>query len=59
MGSLRGLSQMESDAMAVVQLLDEATENLDELQLQKVFEDGEARSREALNDHYVSLRLIK
>ena len=45
--------------MAVVQLLDEATENLDELQLQKVFEDGEARSREALNDHYVSLRLIK
>ena len=59
MGSLRGLSQMESDAMAVVQLLDEATENLDELQLQKVFEDGEARCREALNDHYVSLRLIK
>lgn len=39
--------------------MNETNEGLSKSQLEEIFENGEKMCKEALDDHYVSLRLIK
>jgi hypothetical protein len=59
MGSLRGFSALESECYGIIELLSETTEKWNESVLEEMFEEGERKCKEALDDHYVSLRLAK
>ena len=59
MSPFSGFSQLEGEARSVLELLTDTTENLKPTQLQERIEAGERQSKEALDDHYVSMRLIR
>ena len=59
MSPFSGFLQLEGEARSVLELLTDTTENLKPTQLQERIEAGERQCKEALDDHYVSMRLIR
>jgi hypothetical protein len=59
MGSVKVFAQLENDARSIMDLLSQTSESLNLNELEQLFESGEVRCKDALDDHYVSMRLAR
>ena len=59
MGSLKAFTQLENEARSILDLLAQTSESLNSNKLEELFEAREIQCKEALDDHYVSMRLAR
>jgi hypothetical protein len=57
MGSQKLFAALEGDALSVIHLLNEETENLDRNELSEFFDSCEQKCSQVLDDIYVAMRL--